>query len=84
MSQALKTKQQGRTAMTVREAGEKGGRTTREKYGSEFYQEIGKGGGDETAKRHGPEFYHKIGKKGGQRVKQLIAEGRRREKSDRE
>lgn len=81
MAELLKEKKNDRRAMTVKEAGEKGGKSTRAKYGQEFYQSIGKEGGEETAKRHGPDFYHKIGKKGGQRVKQLIAAGRKRENS---
>ena len=34
--------------MTVREAGRKGGETTAERYGHEFYEEIGKKGGEEV------------------------------------
>ena len=32
-------------AMSVREAGRKGGKTTRDRYGTEFFQEIGAKGG---------------------------------------
>jgi len=67
-------------AITVREAGRRGGTSTKKKYGPQFYQAIGKKGGETTKKRHGPEFYEKIGKKGGQRVKQLIAQGKRAQK----
>jgi general stress protein YciG len=45
--------------MTVREAGRKGGQTTSE--------------------RHGPQFYEEIGRIGGQKVKRLIAAGKREE-----
>lgn len=49
--------------MTVRQAGEKGGRKTSETHGREHYQEIG----------------HKGGEKGGQRVKELIDKGKEAE-----
>ena len=51
--------------MTVREAGHKGGAIG------------GKKGGETTLERYGPEFYEEIGKKGGQKVRELIAEGKR-------
>jgi len=50
--------------MSVREAGRRGGETTSQTHGHEFYQEIGKKGG----KIGGP--------KGGQRVKELIERGK--------
>ncbi len=64
-------------AMTVREAGRKGGRATKARHGPEFYQSIGRKGGETTKERHGPQFYEKIGHKGGQRVKELIEEGKK-------
>ncbi len=67
-------------AMTVREAGRKGGRSTRARHGPEFYEAIGRKGGQTTKKRHGPEFYERIGRKGGQRVRQLVAAAKRAEK----
>jgi len=73
--------------LTVREAGQKGGKTTSQRHGREFYQEIGhKGGqkgGETTSEKYGPEFYHEIGTKGGQKVKQLIEEGKKAEKRNR-
>ena len=39
--------------------------------------EAGRKGGRVTAERHGHEFYEEIGKKGGQKVRELIALGRR-------
>ncbi len=67
-------------AMTVREAGRRGGTKVREKYGPEFYKEIGRKGGSATWETHGREFYQKIGKmggeKGGARVRDLIAKGK--------
>ena len=52
-------------AMTVREAGHKGG------------AKGGKKGGDTTLERYGPQFYEEIGKKGGQKVRELVAEGKK-------
>ena len=49
--------------MTVREAGRKGGETTAERYGHEFYEEIGKKGGE----------------RGGPRVRELIEKGKEAE-----
>jgi general stress protein YciG len=66
-----------RGGMTVREAGRKGGRATKSRHGPEFYQTIGRKGGETTKSRHGPRFYEKIGRNGGQRVRQLVARGRR-------
>ncbi|HEY1656139.1 MAG TPA: hypothetical protein VGF86_13605 [Candidatus Tumulicola sp.] len=67
--------------MSVREAGQKGGETVKQKYGAEFYEQIGKKGGkkggEATRDRYGPHFYERIGQKGGQKVKQLIEEGKR-------
>lgn len=50
--------------ISVREAGRKGGETTSERYGHEFYEEIGKKGGQ----------------RGGPRVRDLIQKGKRQEK----
>lgn len=54
--------------MTVREAGHKGGTLG------------GKKGGETTLERYGPQFYEEIGKKGGNKVRELIAEGKRARK----
>jgi general stress protein YciG len=57
--------------MTRAEAGRKGGLTTKQRYGEEFFGKIGriggKKGGDTTKKRYGIEFYQQIGRKGGSR-----------------
>src|SRR6267378_2210054 len=58
-------------AMTVAEAGRRGGATTAQRHGPEFYEQIGKKGGKTTAQRHGSDFYEQIGKQGGQKVKEL-------------
>lgn len=55
--------------MSVREAGQKGGETVKQKYGAEFYEEIGRKGGEATKSKYGPSFYEVIGQKGGQRPK---------------
>lgn len=64
-------------SMTTREAGAKGGKTTAQRYGPEFYEEIGRKGGQAVSDKYGPEFYGEIGRKGGQRVKELIEAGKR-------
>jgi general stress protein YciG len=57
--------------MSRAEAGRKGGLTTKQRYGEEFFGKIGriggKKGGDTTKKRYGIEFYQQIGRKGGSR-----------------
>ncbi len=64
-------------AMTVREAGRKGGRATKARHGPEFYQSIGAKGGNTTRDRYGTPFYEKIGRKGGLRIRQLVAQAKR-------
>jgi uncharacterized protein len=55
--------------MSRAEAGRKGGRSTMERHGGEFFGEIGRLGGKKdgltTKRRHGIEFYQQIGRKGG-------------------
>lgn len=52
-------------AMTVEEAGRKGGHK----------------GGEKVKQKYGPEFYSKIGHKGGQKVKELIEKGKEEEEN---
>lgn len=66
-----------RGGITVKEAGRRGGKATKLRHGPDFYQTIGRKGGETTKLRHGPKFYEKIGRKGGNRVRQLVARGRR-------
>lgn len=72
-----KKDQKKKTGMTTAEAGAKGGRTTAQRYGPEFYEEIGRKGGQAVSDKYGPEFYGEIGRKGGQRVKELIEAGKK-------
>lgn len=67
-------------AITVREAGRRGGTQTKRRHGPEFYKTIGRKGGETTKRRHGPGFYEKIGRKGGQTMKKLIEQGKRARK----
>lgn len=64
-------------AMTVAEAGRKGGAATAERHGHEFYEKLGKMGGAATAEKHGHEFYKEIGRKGGASVRRLLEAGRK-------
>ncbi len=63
--------------MSVREAGRKGGKTTRAKYGAEFYQEIGQKGGKTVSEKYSHEHFQSIGRKGGRKVAELIDKGKR-------
>jgi uncharacterized protein len=55
--------------MSRAEAGRKGGKTTKDRYGDEHFGRIGriggKKGGETTKRRYGSEFYQKIGRIGG-------------------
>lgn len=55
--------------MSRAEAGRKGGRTTKQRYGDEHFGKIGriggKKGGETTKQRYGSEFYQRIGRLGG-------------------
>ena len=64
-------------AMTTKEAGRIGGRSTSMRYGPEFYQKIGRRGGTTVRDMYGPDFYQNIGRKGGQTVKRLIEEAKK-------
>ena len=64
-------------AMSVSEAGKRGGQRTSQTHGHDFYEEIGKKGGETTSEKYGTPFYEEIGHKGGQKVKELIEEGKK-------
>ncbi len=63
--------------MSVREAGRKGGNTTRDRYGSDFFQEIGAKGGRTVSERYSSDHFREIGRKGGRRVAELIARAKK-------
>ena len=63
--------------MSVREAGRKGGKTTRDRYGTDFFQEIGAKGGRTVSDRYPSEHFREIGRKGGRRVAELIARAKK-------
>jgi general stress protein YciG len=76
MAERTSADQNGSTVegnMSVREAGRKGGKTTRARYGAEFFQEIGAKGGKAVSERYSNEHFREIGRKGGRRVAELIA-----------
>lgn len=69
--------------MTIEEAARKGGNTTKERYGPDFYSKIGRKGGQRVARERGPEFYSEIGRKGGEaRVAQSRKLEHEREESE--
>ena len=67
--------------MSVREAGRKGGKTTRQRYGPEFHQEIGQKGGKTVSERYSHEHFQNIGRKGGRKVAELIDRAKRMEEN---
>src|SRR6266540_2193733 len=68
-SMAEEKKSGSKGAMTVSEAGRKGGVRVRETRGRKFYEEIGKKGGETVKAKRGRKFYEEIGKKGGETIK---------------
>ena len=80
MAERTSADQNGSTnegSMSVREAGRKGGKTTRARYGAEFFQEIGAKGGKAVSERYTNEHFREIGRKGGRRVAELIARAKK-------
>ena len=65
--------------MTVQEAGRRGGRSTAERHGHEFYEKIGKKGGEARKRALGPTGYEALGRQGGQKVRELIRRGKQAE-----
>jgi len=60
------TKETGK--MTMEEAGRKGGETTKETHGREFYQEIGKKGGQTSGKERSSERGEVVVKRSGKDI----------------
>jgi general stress protein YciG len=77
MADEIKEVPKKKGAMSVSEAGRKGGQTVRDKYGHAFYEQIGKKGGETVKAERGTPFYEEIGKKGGHKVRSLIEEGKK-------
>ena len=65
--------------MSVRDAGRKGGRATRARYGQEFFAQIGQKGGKAVSQRYPSEHFQEIGRKGGRRVAELVERAKRLE-----
>jgi hypothetical protein len=68
--------------MSVRDAGRKGGRATRARYGPEFFSEIGQKGGRAVSQRYPSEHFREIGRRGGQRVAELVERAKRAERDE--
>ena len=58
--------------MSVRQAGQRGGKNTSQKHGADFYREIGRRGGEARKSQLGPEGYAKLGRKGGEARKSQL------------
>jgi uncharacterized protein len=65
--------------MSVRDAGRKGGRATRARYGPEFFARIGQKGGKTVSQRYPSEHFREIGRKGGRRVAELVERAKQME-----
>lgn len=66
--------------MSVRDAGRKGGRATRARYGPEFFAEIGQKGGKAVSRRYPAAHFQEIGRKGGRRVAELVERAKKLER----
>jgi general stress protein YciG len=66
--------------MSPRDAGRKGGRATRARYGNEFFAEIGQKGGEAVSRRYSQDHFREIGRKGGRRVAELVARAKEMER----
>lgn len=60
-------------AITVAEAGRRGGLATRDRHGIEFYRQIGARGGQTTKRRWG-HLFSQFGKKGGRPKRPVLSE----------
>jgi general stress protein YciG len=68
--------------MSVRDAGRKGGRATRARYGAEFFAAIGQKGGKAVSQRYPSEHFQEIGRKGGRRVAELVERAKQLESEE--
>jgi general stress protein YciG len=68
--------------MSVRDAGRKGGRATRARYGPEFFAQIGQKGGKAVSQRYPSEHFREIGRKGGRRVAELVERAKQLEEEE--
>ena len=68
--------------MSVRDAGRKGGRATRARYGAEFFATIGQKGGKAVSQRYPTEHFQEIGRKGGRRVAELVERAKQMESDE--
>lgn len=74
-----KTHEPTKEPMSVRDAGRKGGKATRARYGPGFFAEIGQKGGKAVSKRYPSEHFKAIGRKGGRRVAELVERAKKME-----
>ena len=58
------SRRKSKPVLNVQEAGARGGQTTLERHGTDFYRKIGKKGGRRTKELYG-DLIRKFGKKGG-------------------
>jgi hypothetical protein len=68
--------------MSVQDAGRKGGRATRARYGPEFFAKIGQKGGQTVSQRYPSEHFQAIGRKGGRRVAELVERAKQLEEEE--
>ena len=71
-----------REPMSVQDAGRKGGRATRARYGPEFFAKIGQKGGMAVSQRYPSEHFQAIGRKGGRRVAELVERAKQLEEAE--
>lgn len=68
----------------AREAGRKGGKAVKAKYGPGHFAEIGRRGGETVKQERGSDFYAEIGRKGGEMRGQRMEEAREAAKASKD